>query len=376
MEIPWVIPEQTKIKHQLLKNYIATWMAILFSQQENFGFPQRLIYLDGFSGPGIYYEDETKSSTCLGSPLLVAEIANKFLEAKPKREIAILCLDKHRECVDMLNSKLNEFNKYNQNWKAYSAEFDEAINSLIDAIEDKGVDMPPMFCFIDPFGYTGFPMTTLKRLLKYPLTELFINFMIYHIVRFCEEENRESQLEELFGCPDFKKVNKTSDSEEKQHYLVNLYCEQLRNTAGAKYVMPFRINTPEKGARPKYYLIHASNNKKALKVMKDNMAKVSETPYNFVAIGISPQESLFEDPDKVTLRQRIREYCDNNYPSELDYTEVEEWAYANTNGYSKTIKQALIDLETAEIISIKRKPRQRKNTVTEGAIIACTGGKK
>lgn len=372
MEIPWVIEEHTKVKHQLLKSYINPWMAILFSQQKRMGFPERLFYFDGFSGPGIYYEDNSESSTCLGSPLIVAEIANKYLDANSKREIILTCTDNHGGCVNMLNQKLTEMNKHEQRWKAYHAEFDTAINAILDLIEEDGLNTSPMFFFIDPFGYSGFPLSTIERILKFPQAELFINFMIYDIIRFCEEKQFEENMEALFGCKEFKKVS-ALNGEEKQSYLVNLYCKQLKNVARAEFVMPFRINTPKQGNRPKYYLIHASKKFKALKVMKDTMAKISDSPYSFVAIGISSQESLFENPDKVSLRERISKYCQDKYPDWIDYSEIEAWTYSNTNGISKTIKEALIALEKDNALNIKRKPRQRANTVTEGAKIVYIG---
>jgi three-Cys-motif partner protein len=73
MEIPWVIDEHTRVKHELLKNYIGTWMAIMFSQQVKIRMKPQLLFLDGFAGPGIYYEDDTKSLTCKGSPLIVGD---------------------------------------------------------------------------------------------------------------------------------------------------------------------------------------------------------------------------------------------------------------------------------------------------------------
>ncbi|MCO5387015.1 MAG: hypothetical protein NHB14_15925 [Desulfosporosinus sp.] len=67
-EIPWVIPDQTIIKHQLLEKYISPWMNILYQHQARKGFNQHLMYVDGFSGPGFYWSDESKTSTCSGSP--------------------------------------------------------------------------------------------------------------------------------------------------------------------------------------------------------------------------------------------------------------------------------------------------------------------
>jgi hypothetical protein len=58
--IPWVIEEQTAVKHELLKSYVGTWMNILWQQQERMGVEPRLIFVDGFAGPGEYWTSEAR----------------------------------------------------------------------------------------------------------------------------------------------------------------------------------------------------------------------------------------------------------------------------------------------------------------------------
>jgi len=187
-------------------------------------------------------------------------------------------------------------------------------------------------------------------------------------VRFWEQERSEKDMIALFGTDEFKKVSDCDTSEQKYAFFVNLYSSCLLK-GGAQYVMPFRVNTPNQGTRPRYYLIHASKVILALKTMKDNMASVSNAPYRFEAIGsVSEQMSLFENPDKVALRDRIKERC-QNAKDWIDYDEIEDWAYANTTGVAKTIKKALVELEHNGKIIIRRQLGQRKNTVVSGARI-------
>lgn len=370
MDIPWVIEPQTRVKHELLKRYISPWMKILFNNQARYKIPEILIYFDGFSGPGIYYVDDAREDTCPGSPLIVAEKANSYIEEKPTRKVTIFCIDKEKDCVDCLSSKLAEMNRFEQKWEVHRAEFDKRIHEILDEMESSCLHYYPMFFFIDPFGYTGYSMDTLKRILGYPRPELFINFMIYDIVRYCEEENREAGFIKQFGSDDFKGVGSATSPEQRQAFILNVYCENLKSIANATFVMPFRINTPEQGTRPRYYLIHASKHLSALKTMKDKMAKVSDVPYRFEAIGVKTQQmSLFDDPEKVSLIDRILNYCKEKHPSWADYDELENWAYVNTNGVSKTIKETLMDLAKEDKIEIERGPIQHKNTVTSGAKI-------
>jgi hypothetical protein len=134
--------------------------------------------------------------------------------------------------------------------------------------------------------------------------------------------------------------------------------------------MPFRINTPHQGKRPKYYLIHASSHIRALMEMKDSMAKYSDSEYKFEAIGLLPNQlQLFENPDKITLRERIKDYIEKKSTKYLKYENIQNWAYINTIGVRKTINVALLELANNKNIEIIRKSGQRPNTITEGAII-------
>ncbi|MFH1958354.1 MAG: three-Cys-motif partner protein TcmP [bacterium] len=368
MDIPWIIGEHTKVKHELLKKYISPWMKILFNNQERYGYSGRVLYFDGFAGPGLYFTDNTQKETCLGSPLIVAETANKYIKQNPKRKVFMYCIDNEKRCIEMLTKKLDESNKYSQQWNTYYADFDSKINELLDEIEKKGLTKQPMFFFIDPFGYS-IHMNTLKRMLTYKRSELFINFMIYEIVRMFREPTFEKIMRELFGTDEFKNVSTIRTPEKTQIYLVNLYCKNMKEIANAKYVMPFRINTPNMGRRPKYYLIHVSNHPIALKLMKDNMAKVSDSGYKFEAIGVRRETmDLFEDPYEVKIQKRILDFIKDK--QNTHYDEVEEWAYSHTDGVSKSIKESLMELEKQEKISIKRLERQRSNTVTSGAKIS------
>jgi three-Cys-motif partner protein len=374
LEIPWVIDEHTLIKHTLLKNYIDPWMAIFFAVQRGEGKPQKVIYVDGFCGPGIYYTDNTKTDKCCGSPLIVAEVANKYLNEDPTRAVIMHCIDKNGVCTEILTQSLTEMNMFKQEWKVHNAEFDDKIHEVLDTIDQSDLRYQPMFFFIDPFGYKGFPMSTLHKIMTYPRAEFFVNFMVYDIVRFCEEQPFGENMSALFGSNEFRNVSNCRSPHEKYVFFVNLYVKSL-TSIGARYVMPFRINTPDQGTRPRYYLIHASKHIRALRVMKDNMAKISQAPYRFEAIGlISEQMSLFEDPERETLRERIGHFCAEPCAEGIRYEVLEEWAYVNTNGTSRTIKEALLELEMQKRISIERQARQRKNTVTTGAIIRTYGG--
>jgi three-Cys-motif partner protein len=63
-EATWPIEDHTSAKHELLRRYLGAWFPILVSR----GFVRRVLFLDGFAGPGIYRGGEP------GSPIIAMSI--------------------------------------------------------------------------------------------------------------------------------------------------------------------------------------------------------------------------------------------------------------------------------------------------------------
>ncbi len=369
-EIPWVIEEHTKVKHQLLENYVTVWLAIMFSQQARLGYEKKLIYVDGFAGPGLYWLDGTKCSTIPGSPIIIAKKANEFIEKDNTRQLVIIGVDNEQRCINSLQKLLKETNKYNQHWEATLSTFEETINKIFDYLNDNTHHIAPSFFFIDPFGYSGFCMNTLKRILEHPRTELFINLNVYDINRFIEAEHATNCMHELFGNDEYQRVIQYS-GDNKISFLMDLYCKQLKDLSKGLFIQPFRVNATGQGTRPRYFLIHVSQNIKALKEMKNAMSKSATQPFRFEAIGIDPcrQLDLFEPTGEEMLKSKILEFISRSSNNKISYEGIEDWAYQSTSGIAKEIKTALVSLESEKKIIIERKPRQRSNTVNDGAFI-------
>lgn len=59
-EAVWKIEQHTRAKHELLRRYLGAWFPILTAS----GWNRRVLFLDGFAGPGVYAGGEP------GSPLI------------------------------------------------------------------------------------------------------------------------------------------------------------------------------------------------------------------------------------------------------------------------------------------------------------------
>ncbi len=82
----------------------------------------------------------------------------------------------------------------------------------------------------------------------------------------------EETLNSLFGTDRWKRILISPQNPEIA--LINLYREQLHEVAKVKYSWAFRVCTSEK-VQTLYYLVHATNNFKGHKIMKEIMANQS-----------------------------------------------------------------------------------------------------
>lgn len=279
--------EHTAVKHAILRDYLNVFIPILGSWQK------RIIYIDGFCGPGSY---NYKGQLIDGSPIIALKIAQEFLD---KVELVCIFIDIEEEFCRELQQRIDDLD-LKGSYKIISGEFKEVITDLLDKVQR----MAPAFCFIDPFGYSGLPLQVIKRFLDRPTTEVFINFMYEPISRFLSVKSQHEHMDALFGTRKWKAVLKQGlRYEERESFLRDLYHEQLKTCA--TYVWPFQLKDPDRD-RTMYYLFHCTNHPKGLKVMKEIMyRKGTKGTYSYQGRE-SSQIALFStEPDIKELEDAL-----------------------------------------------------------------------
>lgn len=259
-ETVWPIEPHTKAKHQILEEYLKAWFPILLRWQG------RVLYLDGFAGPGVYSGGEE------GSPVIALRTALTHKFAERFGEIVFIFIEKNPNRADMLRNVISSrFGRLPKNvmCEVQSAEFAFSLEQGLNDLEKRGAKLAPTFAFLDPFGFSGFPLRVLERLLSYDKSETLITFMVGFVKRFASEQ--PETVTELFGTDEWKRISDSADSTNRERLWIDLYESQLR-AAGAKYVRSFQMI----GERNQtiYYLVYASKDPKGMAVMKDAMWKV------------------------------------------------------------------------------------------------------
>ena len=137
-------------------------------------------------------------------------------------------------------------------------------------MEKEGAKPPPTFAFIDPFGFSGFPMDLISRLLRYDKCEVLITFMEGFVNRFTELH--QNVMDDLFGTHELSEINKIDDPDGRRNSILQLYRNQLIQAANAKFVKTFKMIG--KNNQLIYHLVFATRHWRGLEVMKKAMFKV------------------------------------------------------------------------------------------------------
>ena len=256
----WDIEPHTRAKHQILEEYLKAWFPILSKRSS------RIVYLDGFAGPGVYSKGEE------GSPIISIRIAHEHFLRDKLGEIIFLFIEKDEKRANKLSEVLKETfpdlpMKFR--YEVVKSEFATELEKNLDALE-KGAKPPPIFAFIDPFGFSGFPMSLISRLLGYDKCEVLITFMEGFANRFTELH--QNVIDDLFGTYKWREINKIDDPDGRRNFILQLYQNQLIQAANAKFVKTFEMIG--KKNQLIYHLVFATRHLRGLEVMKEAMFKV------------------------------------------------------------------------------------------------------
>ncbi|SFF23386.1 three-Cys-motif partner protein [Paenibacillus algorifonticola] len=349
--LTWEMKSHTKAKHVVLENYLKAWFPIMAHTFE------RIIYIDGFAGPGRYLKGED------GSPIKALKIAlDIFKQHKVKlmkKDFIFVFIEEDKESYESL---LNEIKKLAlpDEFKVIplNEKFDVAMEKILGNIK---TSLAPTFTFIDPFGTKGVPFSISQKILSYNSCEVFFNFMSSGVIR----SSSVTDHTELFGTEEWKEINDLEPSE-KHYAFLDLYFKQLKTSAKVKFVRSFNVRNKKNATI--FDLIYATNNKVGLEKMKAAMwAADPMGNYTFRDTTDKNQLVLFEDsPDLTPLKETLLHKFSKQ---SVQIQKIEEFVLFETPYLSTHIKtKTLVPLEKEKTITVNRPSGSRKGYV-KGTII-------
>ena len=342
----WPIVPHTSAKHTILRSYLDAWFPILLSWN------QRVVFLDGFAGPGLYAGGEK------GSPIIALESAIKQKAALSK-ELVFLFIEERKTRADQLRKEIDALGcPANFHTKVECGEFEDKLTKILNDLDESKHRIAPTFALIDPFGFKGIPFRLLERLLRNKNCELLVNFMVVPVNRFRDhpDEDIRKHIRNMFGSDAPFEIPKTVG--DREDWLRDLYHQRLRTIA--RYVVSFEMRS--KKNRVVYHLFFASNNKKGHEKMKGAMWKVDPSGEFTFSDAMNPgQQDLLKCAYQGTLKSDLRRRFANE--KKILIERVVDYVIEDTAFLPRHMREVLSLLESEGGLNIEPKKCDGKSRV-------------
>ena len=286
----WEAKPHTLAKIEIVRRYLYLWFSILGANPAN----KRLVYIDGFAGPGCYTNSEQSS------PLAALQSAKAAIERPGanlnQAEFSFLFVEKQRELAENLRKVVSANSWPPQiKWHAEEGSFEEKVGGILGDLRRKGQSLAPTFAFIDPFGATGLPFSVVAEILSYPKCEVLLNLDsdgIGRLITAQEFEKNQKNLDSLFGDQSWKELDPSTPMAKLSAAVLALYKRRLRSLRQVHYVFAFAMNSRE--GQLNYHLVFASQHPLGLEKMKEAMKAVDKTGSYSFSDDTFGQELLFD----------------------------------------------------------------------------------
>jgi three-Cys-motif partner protein len=354
----WDLEPHTQAKHIILRKYLDQWLPILSLG----GFPS-VIFIDGFAGPGIY-EDGSDGSPIIALKAfldhpapITAQVHFHFVEQHPKRADIL-----RREISRLLDSRGKPANMH---CTVYAGEtFEQAYRKIVSVRETSGA---PIFALIDPFGWTGAPMSIIADILKRQSCEVLMNFMFEEVNRFLSKSDQADNFDALFGSSEWR-VHLESSGHQRKVGVRECYGNRLI-TSGARFVRYFEMCNQSNATD--YFLFFATKSPKGLVAMKRAMWKVDDSgAFKFsdatnqnqlILLGNGPNPGDIE-------RQMVQRFRGQAVKTpEISKFIVEETAYLDT--HFKSVLKAMEEATPPKIEIINPPQKRRRGTFSDEVVV-------
>jgi len=363
----WAMEPHTKAKHEILSYYLKGWLPILTS------FNWRLLYVDGFAGPGQYTGGED------GSPMLALKVALepalKSRLQRPGMELVFIFIDKDPDRYQNLRERLGDL-QLPPNFKVvtYCSSFAEVFDQVLTEIEEQNKRLAPSFVFIDPFGPTGFPMSLMRRLAQQPRSEVLVNFQYQSLNQwFLQNPLKHGHLTDLYGDERWRQALYLRDPDERETLLRERYREALEELGWRKVHLFRMVN---KHNQTQYYLFFATSHWRGSLLMKQAMwSAAPEGDFEYSDLT-DPYPKLFQLPRNEEYSSQL---ADRLYEAHAGQTVQKEVLLQEDVAWDEVCIERHLT-QALRILEYERKPPQiqavrtpsgkrRQRTYPDGSLI-------
>ena len=354
----WPLDPHTRGKHIVLRKYLDAWLPIM--AQSNY----RVLFIDGFAGPGEYQDGEP------GSPLIALDsLREHSARSKMQGEILFVFIEKDKRrfsYLEQLMAKQDLSPPPTIRYQVIPSAFDDTLTAVLNDIEEQNRRLAPSFVMIDPFGVSDTPLNVIERILRNPKSEVYVSFMYEPIRRFLGSPEFEPHLDSLFGTETWREARDKPNVQEQKQFLQDLYANQLKK-AGARYVVHFELYD---GNRHVYSIFFGTKNLDACDLMKQAIWKVD--PFGNYQFRGARSGRLDFDNSSADLSALENELLSRfGREDSVRIESLEEFVKSDeTDFYSGQLKKrTLKPMEDAGRIKIISSPRKRRGSFPKGTVV-------
>lgn len=357
----WPLEPHTKAKHELLRHYLGAWYPILSSSGR-----QRLVFLDGFAGPGIYKGGEP------GSPIIALDVLlGHSAFARMGSEFVFLFLEPDKQRYQSLREQLELRRQRQGGWPANvrvhtsDMTFEAWAHSILATLDQQRKSLAPTFAFVDPFGFSV-QLDLLCRLLAFDTCEVLFTFMFDYVNRFITEEKVSDHLNNLFGTDEYRHAAGLG-GEERKSFLHDLYQRQLQTRCRFTYVKSFEMLG--RNGHTGYYLFHGTRSLTGLSRMKDAMWKVDPGGGFRFSDRLAGQDVLFRDDnvDVGPLRTALLQHFAGRVTTVAD---INRFVLVDTPyRESHWNRKVMVPLENEGRVKVVSSPRKKGYGFPKGTVV-------
>ncbi|MDH4656810.1 three-Cys-motif partner protein TcmP [Pseudomonas sp. BN606] len=272
------IDPHSKIKHQIIDEYIQTYIDVLMRNQL---MPELgLSIVDGFSGGGIYHDG--LGGHHFGSPVIAleaiqaSEVRNNIgrLKHRPIRSQHYF-IDVKRTNIDCLHTVLaarGHSARFGNDVHLHTAEFTQALPVIANNLRSFGKGERVLF-LLDQYGYADVPFPKVKWIFEhFSNAEVLLTFNVDFLVAYLADRQANRQAIANIGLDhhipwDMLRYLKAHNPRNWQYLIQRYLSEGILQESGAKYMTVFFIR-PLGNNPMAYWFIHLANNYRANDVMK------------------------------------------------------------------------------------------------------------
>ena len=182
----WPRDDHTEGKHLVLEEYLKAWFPILMPNG-------RILFVDGFAGPGEYTDGEE------GSPVVAMRVLAEHA-ATIRAEVVFVFIEKQRLNISTWHGESVAPEACLRKHEGPRAERLVRVPhaDVLQELDDQKKRMAALV-MMDPFGIKDIPLSVIRGILGNRQCEVYVTFMWEEMNRFLTTTEFEPHMDAMFG---------------------------------------------------------------------------------------------------------------------------------------------------------------------------------